>query len=72
VAAKDAKHLFGPYVREIPRLPVGANKGTNKITTVAPPGTDGAGWLYNATTGDIKANCADSDVDSKGIPYNTY
>ncbi len=61
--------IFGPYVRTIPSLPVGASKG--KTAFVAAIGGDG-GWVYDATAGTIKANCADSEVDGRGVKFNTY
>jgi general secretion pathway protein G len=61
--------IYGPYLRAVPPLPVGANKG--KTGAVAALGDDG-GWVYDATKGTIRANCADSEVDSNGKKYNTY
>lgn len=61
--------IYGPYLRKVPGLPVGADKGkTTFIGTL----TAGNGWVYDATTGTIKANCPDSEVDSRGVKYNTY
>lgn len=61
--------VFGPYLRSIPPLPVGADKGRN---TVVGSYTPGNGWVYNQSTGEIRANCADSEVDQRGVPYNQY
>jgi len=73
VDAKDATHLYGPYLRKIPPLPVGANKGKLTFTATAPGATAAdAGWYYNATSGEIKANCADTEVDAANTAYNTY
>jgi prepilin-type N-terminal cleavage/methylation domain-containing protein len=68
-ATKDTTHVYGPYIRSIPPLPVGAKKGKFGIAAA-----DGAsvGWIYDATTGTIKANCVDAEVDSKGVKFNTY
>lgn len=68
-ASKDSTHIYGPYIRSIPPLPVGAKKGKAGIAAA-----DGAaiGWIYDASTGIIKANCPDAEVDSKGVKYNTY
>jgi prepilin-type N-terminal cleavage/methylation domain-containing protein len=67
--SKDTTNYFGPYLRSVPALPVGAKKGAAGIAAA-----DGAGvgWIYNATTGTIKANCADSEKDAAGVAYNTY
>jgi len=73
VDTKDATHLYGPYLRKVPPLPVGANKGKTAFTATAPSATTAdAGWYYNATTGEIKANCADTEQDDSGTAYNTY
>ncbi|HEX8877373.1 MAG TPA: type II secretion system protein [Phycisphaerales bacterium] len=70
-AAKDTATgvIYGPYVRDIPALPVGANKGKNTFT-----GTLGGsfGWVYDSSTGKIFPNCPDSEVDGRGVKYNTY
>ena len=68
-ATKDTTHIYGPYLRKIPPLPVGARKGGTLIST---SDDTGVGWIYNATTGEIKANCTDTEVDATGKKYNTY
>jgi len=67
-ATQDASHLYGPYVREIPALPVGDRKGGKTVA-----GADGAGvgWIYNAATGSMKANTT-TEADDGGTLYNTY
>ncbi|MBM4018487.1 MAG: prepilin-type N-terminal cleavage/methylation domain-containing protein [Planctomycetes bacterium] len=72
VAAKDKDHPFGPYLRAVPKLPVGANKGKDTFTATAPPGTDAAGWYYDETTGTVKANCADGEKDVTDKKYSDY
>ncbi|MBS0197546.1 MAG: type II secretion system protein [Planctomycetes bacterium] len=69
--AKDtaAGVIYGPYLRKVPPLPVGADRGkTSFIGSI----TAGNGWVYDATTGSIKANCPDAEVDARGVKYNTY
>lgn len=68
---KDAASgtIYGPYVRTLPPLPVGVNKG--KSNFVAKLGEDG-GWVYDETTGTISANCPDNEVDARGVKFNTY
>lgn len=68
-ATKDTTHIYGPYVRKIPPLPVGAKKGQSGIAAAT-----GAtvGWIYNATTGAIIANTTDAEVDATGTKYNEY
>jgi len=68
-ATKDTTHIYGPYMRSIPPLPVGAKKGSKTIA--AADGND-VGWIYSATDGTIKANTTDAEVDEAGTKYNTY
>ena len=68
-ATKDSTYIYGPYVRKIPALPVGAKKGQTGIAAVT---GDTVGWIYTVATGDIKANCTDSETDSTGKQYNEY
>jgi len=71
--AKSASNIYGPYIRAIPKLSVGANKGLATFTATAPAATAAsAGWYYNETTGEVKANCKDSETDDATVPYNTY
>jgi general secretion pathway protein G len=69
-ATKDSTHFYGPYLKAIPTLPVGTNKGLNTITVTGPAGTGTFGWYYDGTT--VWANNPASDVDVKTTPYNTY
>ena len=74
VATKDADHIFGPYLKAVPGLPVagtatlGGKKGDTGVAA-----TDGAtiGWLYTAATGVIAANTGTAEDDA-GKLYNTY
>lgn len=52
-ASKDATHIYGPYLRAVPELPVGPQKGQTGIAASA-SGT--VGWIYDETTGKIYAN----------------
>lgn len=52
-ATKDATHLYGPYLRSIPMLNLGANKG---LDTVGADDTAGTAWVYDVTTGKIYPN----------------
>ena len=67
---RDTTSYFGPYIRSIPALSVGDEKGSTAFT--ATPEAADAGWIYDASTGSIKANCADDEVDAAGVKYNTY
>jgi prepilin-type N-terminal cleavage/methylation domain-containing protein len=68
-------HIYGPYLRQLPPLPVGAKKGQTAVDVQATGPASAAGdfgWVYNNTTGDIKANTTDAEVDDSNIKYNTY
>jgi general secretion pathway protein G len=67
--AKTGDNVFGPYLRAIPPLPVGANKGKSNFVAA---NTEVGGWVYNETTGAISAACPDSEVDDRGVKYNSY
>lgn len=68
-AARDTTHIYGPYLRAVPPLPVGADKGkTSLIGTY----TSGNGWVYDETTGKVSANCPASETDVTSKAYNTY
>ena len=66
--------IYGPYIRAIPALNVGAQKGNVAFTNTAPgaSATAACGWYYDATNYLIKANCADAEIDSASVKYNTY
>ena len=70
-AAADVANgiVYGPYLKGIPALPVGAQKGS---TTVAAAGAAGVGWVYTAASGSIISNNADTELDKDGKKYNTY
>ncbi|MGJ8635803.1 MAG: prepilin-type N-terminal cleavage/methylation domain-containing protein [Phycisphaerales bacterium] len=69
-ATKSSTYYLGPYLRELPKLKVGTNKGQSAI--VASQGGTTAGWVYNETTGAISANLPDTEVDVRGVQYNAY
>ena len=62
--------IYGPYLRTIPPLPVGANKGGNGVKAIPADGGGTEGWAYDVGTGDIFANSI--DIDAAGKPFNTY
>jgi general secretion pathway protein G len=73
-ATKTATAIYGPYMRKIPTLPVGANKNSTTIVdgSSGTPGAGAGGWFYNPTTGEIRSNTPDSEKDAAGKIYNTY
>ena len=65
-------YIYGPYLLQVPRLPIGTNKGENDIVTTGNPGdSGGAGWWIDPNTGDVRANAPDSDLTSDGVQINT-
>jgi len=68
-ASKTTTYIYGPYLRQVPKLPVGAKKGQSGIDDEA--GT-AIGWIYTAATGDIQASTTDLELDAAGTKYNEY
>lgn len=73
---RDANHPFGPYLRAIPPLPVGSNKGKNEVAidtlNARPVVTAGAeGWVYNPLTGEVIANSDAANRDNTRA-YDEY
>ena len=69
-ASRDDSHVLGPYLKGMPTLPVGANKGLSSVTTSGPAGSGTFGWYYDGTT--IWVNDPPGDADVRGTPYNSY
>jgi prepilin-type N-terminal cleavage/methylation domain-containing protein len=65
----NAGHSYGPYLRQIPLLPAGADKGKNTVVGRYQPGN---GWVYEQSTGAIAANAAPTELDSHGKPFDSY
>jgi type II secretory pathway pseudopilin PulG len=71
-SSKDSTHIYGPYLRVIPTLPVGVKKGQSGIATATGASV---GWIYNATDGTIRANTTDAspvEADVTGKMYSVY
>jgi general secretion pathway protein G len=68
---KSAVFPYGPYIVEMPRLPVGVNHGTFGVVA-KDSYTAGSGWQYDQLTGEFRANLPDSDVDDEGVRFNRY
>jgi len=66
--------FLGPYIKAIPALPVGTNKGSAAFADgdSAVLGAGAEGWWYKASTGELRANLLAADADSAGVAYNTY
>lgn len=67
--AKGGAYIYGPYIRKVPPLPVGARKGQTGIGTADGPTI---GWIYEEATGNIKANTTASEKDDSGKLYSDY
>ena len=61
--------VYGPYLKGIPALPVGAEKGS---TTVAAAAAAGVAWIYTDASGVIVCNTTGAEADKDGKLYNTY
>ena len=68
-ATKTATHVFGPYLRKSPPLPVGSRKGN---TIIAANAGASVGWRYTAATGEIRANTLGGEMDDSGKLYSDY
>ena len=67
-AAKTTVFIFGPYMKDIPALTIGAKKGNNVIAAADGPTI---GWIYDEVAGTITANTT-TEADATGKLYNTY
>jgi general secretion pathway protein G len=69
-ATKSTTYYLGPYLREVPKLKVGSNKGLAGF--VATQGGSAEGWVYTASTGAISANLPGTELDVRGVAYSAY
>ncbi|MCC6679094.1 MAG: prepilin-type N-terminal cleavage/methylation domain-containing protein [Phycisphaerales bacterium] len=67
-ATQTGAYIYGPYLRAVPPLPVGAKKGS---TGIAAADGAGVGWIYTAATGKINANTT-TEADASGKLYAAY
>jgi type II secretory pathway pseudopilin PulG len=66
---KTGQHFLGPYLRDIPPLPVGPRKGK---TTIGLPTDPATAWTYDPTSGHVRANTPPDERDPAGRPYASY
>lgn len=66
-ATRTSTHIFGPYLRAVPPVPVGAKRGSSGVAAADGPGV---GWIYDETTGLIRANA--TGTDARGVNYSDY
>jgi len=75
VATPDATHTLGPYLQSIPINPMSGDNTVRIVsgaaTAFAAPAAD-AGWWFNSTTGEFKADLTTSDdhKTADGTQYN--
>ncbi|MBX2852738.1 MAG: prepilin-type N-terminal cleavage/methylation domain-containing protein [Phycisphaeraceae bacterium] len=67
-ATKTGSFIYGPYIRKIPAVKVGDEKGS---TTVAAAAAIGVGWVYDASAGTVVPNTG-TDTDAGGKAYTDY
>jgi prepilin-type N-terminal cleavage/methylation domain-containing protein len=65
---KSPPFTFGPYVRKLPPLTTGPNKGTSDIGA---KGKSGIAWVYDGTTGAVTANMVSDTATSTTQPSST-
>ena len=63
-ATKDPTHIYGPYLRAIPPLPVGHRKGNTRI---ASEDANDVGWIYTPASGEIKANTGLVEAEATAV-----
>ncbi len=68
--AMTSPFIYGPYLRRVPPLPVGAQTGQTKVKIFPADGLGAFGWVY--VSGFISPNTAAGEIDDSGRPYNTY
>lgn len=69
-ASRTPAYRFGPYLREIPPLPIGTNRGSATLKLPADGGV--SGWVYNPITGEVHANARPDERDISGRAYSSY
>ena len=60
--------IYGLYLKAIPPLPVGDEKGSTGVHWTEMPF---AGWIYDETNGHIRAATA-TEADEAGVLYSSY
>ena len=68
-ATRDATFMYGPYIANLPALPVGERKGN---THIADKNGDGVGWIYEDSGGTIHANTKGGEKDDANVKYKDY
>jgi prepilin-type N-terminal cleavage/methylation domain-containing protein len=66
---KTETHIYGPYLRSIPPLPVGIRRGS---VGIAAEDDVGVGWIYIEASGTITANTTADEKDETKKLYSDY
>jgi len=64
--AKDTLHIYGPYLRAIPPLPVGHRRGNTRI---ASQDAEDVGWIYTPASGQIEANLGIAEATAEAVEH---
>jgi general secretion pathway protein G len=71
----DSTHSYGPYLQAVPINPLSNSNAIRMVTGAATafsaPSTD-AGWYFNSTTGEFRADLKDSWTTPDGSKYNAF
>ncbi|GAB5495147.1 MAG: hypothetical protein Phyf2KO_02270 [Phycisphaerales bacterium] len=68
-ATKTGAFIYGPYLRAVPALPVGARQGSSGV---AAADAAGIGWIYTEASGTIVSNTTGAEVNGSGTAWNTF
>jgi hypothetical protein len=71
----DSTHIFGPYIREIPKLPIKGDPERRGQSGIAGADAATVGWIYtvdNTTKAWTFDANAGSQKDSRGTPFTDY
>ncbi len=79
-ATKTATAIYGPYLLEFPRCPVGPNahgpKAHQVLVSHTVPVTvneaSGEGWVHNPTTGEFRANINEENINEEKEERDLY
>ncbi len=65
LTAKDPAQgvIYGPYLRSVPPMNAGAQKGKSEVTATA---AEDGGWVYDAAAGTLRADAGSAETDSGG------
>lgn len=67
-ATKTGNFIYGPYLRVLPGIPLGTEKGAGTFAATA---NTGVGWVYDVTQGTVTANTG-TLTDAAGKLYTSY